>query len=1351
MSDPISIMTSVVALVEMSEYIVKTCEHYITRVKKARQEITRLLQEVKSLSGVLKSLKELVEGPNGEKLSITRTLLSDLESCSSVLKGIDAKIRPDETKNPMRRWGWRALKWPLKSQEVEKSVNDLEKFKTTFSLALEADKLTYTIAIDQKITLGQLQVAKGATFDAYENKHDECFRGTRVELLEKLESWAKSPGGKPIFWVNGRAGTGKSTISRTIASRLKGAKMLGASFFFKRGEEGLQNAQKLFPTLVQQLVDKIPQLVPGVQKAIEEDSSIGDKALREQFEKLLLHPLQETKKNSTDILVVVIDALDECEREEDIRLLLRLLPQLQSVTAVRLKFLLTGRPELFIRLGFMEVGDGYQDLILHDIAEEVIERDISLFLEDRLCQIRKEWEFRRVVLSSDWPGEQNTTALVKMSVPLFIFAATICRLLQDDQWHPEDSLKDILSQQSHGSQLDQTYLPVLNRLPVTQNNKKAKQLTDEYRRLLGTIIVLQAPLSAGTLSKLTGVPRTSLHQRLNSLHSVLSVPEDEKEPVRLFHLSFRDFLVDEDTRGKTPLWIDEAEANRHLATHCFDVMRHGLRKNICQLPSYGTSRTEIDQKTIKDYLTPELQYSCRYWATHYTQCGIFGGDSIEVFGFLKEHLLHWIEAMSILGAASAALQITADVQSFLLVSSPDHYTEVSEFLHDAERFMLRNRSILDDAPLQVYASALAFAPKGSIMRTIFENDIPSWINGLPEVEDDWGALIQTIQGHSSSVGSVAFSPDGQLLASGAHDGTVKLWNPVTGELQQTLTGHDGPATVALSAQFLVSSSCGSLRISDPFTGELLHTLDSHVTRKERNLAFSPDGLLAFDAPVNIIQIWNPKTGQLMQTLAGHDGELTGLDFSSELLISSYRDNTIWLWDTATWELRFRFKGHSGEVRRSALSATGSLATGAPDGTIKLWNPRTGELQQTLYPNASTGSIVSIAFAPDGLILASIAMDAIIRIWDSSSGLLQNTLYGGDGQFIPSIAFSPTDQVIASASLDCNIMLWSPSIEGPQPQLMDRDSVFAMTFSEDCQLLAAGLSNGIVQLWDPLSGSLRWTSPRHPESETTLSIAFSPDNQFLASSSGDMTITIWSTITGAQQRKLLGHTDRIGCIKFSPNGKLLASGSMDRTVRLWDFDADEQYDNLVITEEHDVDCIAFSSDSRYVASGAHSLHIWDVTSKNLEQTLKGHDDGIAAVVFAPQSDCQLLATGSQSEIKLWNSSSGQLLHTFSVSEGDSLGLAFSSIGPFISTARLRLCIEEWYKHDTSVIADNDYYDVGAFFSRNPEDLLGRHDRWVCLQSKKLLYLPVKYQYFCFAVARNRIAIGFNSEVLFLSAP
>lgn len=141
--------------------------------------------------------------------------------------------------------------------------------------------------------------------------YDECLPGTRVELRRQIAEWAISPQGKCIFWLNGMAGTGKSTVSRTMAKSFKQAKILGASFFFKSGEADRGNALKLFPTITKQLVASIPQLSPGVREALYHDPNIAIRSLKEQFEKLLLEPLLglRTLDHQPRAVVIVLDAL----------------------------------------------------------------------------------------------------------------------------------------------------------------------------------------------------------------------------------------------------------------------------------------------------------------------------------------------------------------------------------------------------------------------------------------------------------------------------------------------------------------------------------------------------------------------------------------------------------------------------------------------------------------------------------------------------------------------------------------------------------------------------------------------------------------------------------------------------------------------------------------------------------------------------------------------------------------------------------------------------------------------------------------------------------------------------------
>jgi hypothetical protein len=528
--------------------------------------------------------------------------------------------------------------------------------------------------LNQKIGLGKLSIAKGAAFYSYENRHDECLPGTRIALLRKIEEWTKSSHGKCIFWLNGMAGTGKSTISRTLAARLRDKNSLGASFFFKGGEGDRGNAKRLFPTLIQQLVISIPQLRPEILKAIEDDPYISEKALGEQFEHLFLQPLQSVGLREIITMVIVIDALDECESKEsqdDIRTILQLLPRVHMSKCVRVRFFLTSRPELPIRLGFKDIKEDHQNLDLHEIPKPEIEHDISMFLEQKLSEIQSSRS-----LPINWPGKSRIQTLITMSVPLFIFAATICRILEDYQYNPEDSLSEILAHQTDNSKLNGTYLPVLDRLLMHQEGKKKMRLAEEYRKVLGTIIILETPLSVISLSILTGMQQDLINRRLRFLHSVLRISTDETEPVRLFHLSFRDFLLDPDTRGMTLLWINENEMHKFLTLRCLKIMDQSLTRNICKLSGDCVQRNKIDTNSFNRYLPPELQYACRYWAHHLLQSPNPVTELNKAFSFLEIHFLHWMEAMSVLGIISEVVGIIKRLQSVIQVSSSERSPDV---------------------------------------------------------------------------------------------------------------------------------------------------------------------------------------------------------------------------------------------------------------------------------------------------------------------------------------------------------------------------------------------------------------------------------------------------------------------------------------------------------------------------------------------------------------------------------------------------------------------------------------------------------------------------------------------------
>jgi type II secretory pathway predicted ATPase ExeA len=504
--------------------------------------------------------------------------------------------------------------------------------------------------LHQKLDLTALPVAMGAHFNSHTEEHNaRCLPNTRTELLEEIKTWANDKEGKSIFWLSGMAGTGKSTIARTIAQSFADREQLGASFFFKKGEGERGNASRFFTTIAVELMAHEPGMIPGIMTALHKDPAVSQGALTDQFEDLILQPLLGIKQatSQASALIVVIDALDECEKEKDIRAILQLLARTKDIRPMPLRIVVTSRPELHIRLGFKEMTNGtYQDLILHQVPRSTIEHDIRLFLEHELGVIQKER-----MPSTNWPEAHQMQALVELAVPLFIYAATVCRYVGTKGSNPKAYLDKVLQyQKATFSQLDRIYLPILDQLLVEQEDDDKEEWLQGFRNVVGSIVVLESPLSIASLACLLQVPQEEIKCRLDSLHSVLSVPDSENVPVRLLHLSFREFLVDPQKQGRSSFWVDERSTHKMLASCCLELMSgsSGLHQDMCNLSAPGVLRHEIDEATIAASLSPELQYACRYWITHFehSKQNIVNGDPMQLF--LQKHLLHWLEAMSLM-------------------------------------------------------------------------------------------------------------------------------------------------------------------------------------------------------------------------------------------------------------------------------------------------------------------------------------------------------------------------------------------------------------------------------------------------------------------------------------------------------------------------------------------------------------------------------------------------------------------------------------------------------------------------------------------------------------------------------
>ncbi|KAF7171101.1 hypothetical protein CNMCM6106_005561 [Aspergillus hiratsukae] len=583
-----------------------------------------------------------------------------------------------------------------------------------------ADSMKHLI---EQFSLVNLRVAEGAFYDSSTNEHEDfCLPETRTELRSQISKWAESSDSKCLFWLNGMAGTGKSTIARTIAQSFKDKGQLGATFFFRRGEADRGNVKYLISTITRQLVTKYRQLVPDVLDAIKNDPNIASKFLSEQFEKLLYQPLLKLHLNQPTTIVIVIDALDECEREDDIRVILQLLFRLQEIRSVHLRVFLTSRPELSIRLGFKQ-NKNHQDLVLHELPKPEIERDIRLYLAHKLSRIRDERSF-----PSDWPGKEEVESLVNVAVPLFIFAATACRFIKEGM-HPKKRLQKLLDFQAttSASQMGKIYLPVLDQL-IKNEEDDATEILNEFRDIVGVVILLGTPLSVKSLSRLLQLPAEDISEVERSWSPQMQTLEGHSDWVRSAAFSGDGQTLASGSGDHTiKLWNTKTGAELQTLKGHSDWVRSVAFSGDGQTLASGSN-----------------DHTIKLWDTK-------TGAELQT---LKGHS-DWVSSVAFSGDGQ-----------MLASGSGDHTIKLWDTKTGAEIETLKGHS-------------------GSVRSVAFSGDGQTLASG----SDDhtiklWdtrsGAEVQTLKGHSDSVSSVAFLGDGQTLFSGSDDHTIKLWDTKTG-------------------------------------------------------------------------------------------------------------------------------------------------------------------------------------------------------------------------------------------------------------------------------------------------------------------------------------------------------------------------------------------------------------------------------------------------------------------------------------------------------------------------------------------------------------------------------------------
>ena len=509
-------------------------------------------------------------------------------------------------------------------------------------------------------------------------------KGTRRDTLSWLESWLNGENDKHVFWLNGLAGTGKSTIAQTFAETSFADGKLGASFFCSRGFDDRSNLRKIFPTLSFQLAHRYPSFREELLPVLTASPDVGRESLCSQMEKLIVGPLKTTQT----LTLIIIDALDECKDEEPASAILSILSRYVDQIP-HVKFFITGRPEPRIRSGFrlQALRPITEVFKLHEVERSLVDVDIKLFFRARLTETAKNRSHCNV--TEDWPLSSDIDILCEKAAGLFIYASTVIKFVASRHHQPPKRLATLISlpqstTREGESGIDSLYTEVLRHayhdVALDNQRPESQEVYRSFRSVVGAVLLAFNPLSMKSLSDLLYDFDTpfDISTALGSLHSLLLVPDGIEDSIRVFHKSFPDFLMDPNRCQDTQFFVDPSVHHTEILLSCLSLMETKLKRNICNLDN-STVLSDVDDLPAcrKEHIGDGLEYACQFWTKHLVMSSSSGPDvgrvQKAVEKFFTTHLLYWIEVLIIMGKLDVGVHSINEIQQWYILVSCGHF------------------------------------------------------------------------------------------------------------------------------------------------------------------------------------------------------------------------------------------------------------------------------------------------------------------------------------------------------------------------------------------------------------------------------------------------------------------------------------------------------------------------------------------------------------------------------------------------------------------------------------------------------------------------------------------------------
>ncbi|KAF9784631.1 hypothetical protein BJ322DRAFT_1195634, partial [Thelephora terrestris] len=587
---------------------------------------------------------------------------------------------------------------------------------------------------DERTALNTCRRAHGAGYQ--HGNRNGCLKGTRGSVLDKIELWAEDPATPPVFWLNGLAGTGKSTIAQTIAERTFANGRLGASFFCSRGVEDRSDLHLIFPTLAFQLAQKYPDFRSSLIPLLQSNPDIVHESLLSQMRRLIVDPLLSARIST----VIVIDALDECRDDEPESAILLVLEQLVSKIPDA-KFFITSRPERHIMSGFRGplLKSATNVFILHQVDRPTVENDIRRFFKHELSKLACQ-----PGANKGWPTDEQVDSLCLRAAGFFVYAVATVKFLNHKFRRPSDRLEVIMSSPEITAHEGQTGLKTYNSLDslyasILQAAFFENDADDDamVRSVLGTVILAANPLPPSAIATLMGIELNAVRSLLELVQSLLVLHEDMNQPIQLFHKSFPDFMTTP-SRCREPRFYISPDLHAEVVLRCFGLMDRSLKKNIFSIPDYALNSDVEGLRSLGETtLGGALVYACRSWYNHLiTTDHLIQDVLLALRRFLEGNFLFWLEVLSVLGVlGDAARALTATLK--WLNEVPKDFQPLFDTAKDCLRFLTEFFEVIRQSAPHIYHSALPLAPASSIIRKLYGQQISSVARVVTGISTSW--------------------------------------------------------------------------------------------------------------------------------------------------------------------------------------------------------------------------------------------------------------------------------------------------------------------------------------------------------------------------------------------------------------------------------------------------------------------------------------------------------------------------------------------------------------------------------------------------------------------------------------